>query len=316
MTTQPLVSIICLCYNHERFLQEALDSVLAQTYQNIEVIVVDDCSTDGSMAIIEANLQKHPQLKFISTGHNRGNCTAFNIGLQASLGEYIIDFATDDVLLPERVAQQVATFQKLDKSYGIVYSDAEYISDDSEHLYYHSQKYKPAPNGDVFSEVLRRYFICSPTMMVRRSVFDFLGGYDENLYYEDFDFWVRSARKYKYHYMAEVTTRRRIHSSSMSSKWYSKGDRHLASHVLILEKALELIQTPEEKAAMITRLKYEVRQTYFSGNFKQAAQMLLLLHQVLPNLPAPYRCMELLNKYKVNLSVLRKLYYRLRYRNP
>ena len=105
MRPLPLVSVVCLCYNHARFLREALDSVLAQTYPNIEVIVVDDCSTDGSVSIIQEYIAKHPYIKFISTGHNRGNTTAFNMGWRASHGAYIIDFATDDALLPERVAQ-------------------------------------------------------------------------------------------------------------------------------------------------------------------------------------------------------------------
>ena len=137
---QPLVTIICLCYNHERFLREALDSVLAQTYANLELIVVDDMSTDNSVAIIQEYTRKYPQLNFISTGKNVGNTKAFNLGWRASKGEFVIDFATDDVLLSERVEKQVEAFSKVDQSYGVVYSDAEYINDNSEHLYYHSQK--------------------------------------------------------------------------------------------------------------------------------------------------------------------------------
>ncbi|WP_347157981.1 glycosyltransferase family 2 protein [Pontibacter chitinilyticus] len=315
MPSLPLVSIICLCYNHARFLRQALDSVLAQTYPNLEIIIVDDCSTDGSMAIIAEYLAQHPQLTFISTRHNRGNCAAFNMGWRASQGEFLIDFATDDVLLPDRVAQQLAAFQQLDSSYGVVYSDAEYISDSGAHLYLHSRNFAPAPSGSVFAEVLRRYFICSPTMLVRRQVFDYLNGYDENLYYEDFDFWLRSSRKYNYHYLNKVTTQRRIHGSSMSRRWYTKGDPHLASNIKIMQKALALVQTPEEQDALLVRLKAEVRHAYFSGNFAIAQQLFLLMHQAAPSLPPTYILMERLNKYKVDLSPLRKLYYRLRYRN-
>ncbi|GAB3828803.1 glycosyltransferase [Pontibacter rugosus] len=314
MSQQPLVSIICLCYNHERFLRAALDSVLAQTYPNLEIIIVDDCSTDGSEGVIQEYLHKYPQLYFISTGHNRGNTAAFNIGWRASHGQFILDFATDDVLLPERVAQQVQHFQSLGPAYGVIYSDAEYISDDSVHLYLHSSKYKPAPDGNVFTDVLQRYFICPPTMLIRREVFEYLGGYDESLAYEDFDFWVRSARRFKYAYLPQVTTRRRLHNRSLSSAWYAKGNQLLASTVVVCEKAATLIAETNEREALASRLKYEARHAYLTGNRKEADRFLELLQQVAET-PVLYRLISTLNKYKIDLGFLRTLYYKWRYRS-
>ncbi|WP_299825024.1 glycosyltransferase [uncultured Pontibacter sp.] len=305
---QPRVTIICLCYNHECFLAEALDSVLAQTYPNLEVIIVDDSSTDGSVAIIQAYLAKHPQITFISTGQNVGNCSAFNMGWQASTGDFIIDFATDDVLLPERVAQQVEAFQKLDKSYGVVYSDAAYITDASEYLYLHSQKYKAAPDGDVFAEVLRRYFICPPTVMVRRAVLEKLGGYDATLAYEDFDFWVRSAREFKYYYLDKVTTKRRVHDASLSGKLYKSGDKMLASTVVVCRKAAALVQTQAEQQALVQRLKYEARHAYLTANFREATALLHLLETTVA-LPVTYRVIAYLSKQKINLGFLRVMYH-------
>ncbi|TPE44614.1 glycosyltransferase [Pontibacter mangrovi] len=311
--SQPLVSIICLCYNHERFLREALDSVLTQTYPNLEVIIVDDCSTDNSVSIIRKYVQQYPQLKFISTGQNLGNTRAFNIGWRASQGQFILDFATDDVLLPGRVAQQVAQFQRLGPAYGVVYSDAEYISDASEHLYFHSQRYKAAPDGDVFAEVLGRYFICPPTMLMRREVFEKLHGYDEALAYEDFDFWIRSARQYKYAYLPEVTTKRRLHNHSLSGNLYKKGNQLLASTVVVCRRAAEMVQTPQEHAALARRLKYEARHAYLTANFTEAEQLLQLLKQT-TGTPFLYSLIRQLSKRRINLGFLRSLYYRLRNR--
>lgn len=315
MSPLPLVSIICLCYNHERFLAEALNSVLAQTYPNLEIIMVDDCSSDGSVDIIKQYLQTYPQLKFIGTGHNRGNCAAFNMGWRVSHGDFLIDFATDDVLLPDRVTQQVAAFRQLGSSYGVVYSDAEYISDSGNHLYFHSRKYKAAPDGDVFAEVLRRYFICPPTMMMRRSVLEQLNGYDETLAYEDFDFWVRSARRYDYFYLPVLTTKRRIHAGSLARGWYAAGNQLLDSTIKVCEKAARLVQTQAEKEALLIRIKYEARHAYFSSNFTQATSLFAVLHRAASSLPVAYTCIELLNKYKIDLSALRKFYYWLRYSN-
>jgi glycosyltransferase involved in cell wall biosynthesis len=175
-TALPLVSVICLCYNHERFIAEALDSVLAQTYPNLEIIVVDDCSTDYSVEVIEEYLRKYPQLTFISTGSNQGNTRAFNMGWRASKGALIIDFATDDVLLPDRVEKQVQAFLELDESYGVVYSDAEYIDDNTNHIGFHCARNKQgevisfAPSGDIFQHLLGCYFVCPPTMMMKLAV--------------------------------------------------------------------------------------------------------------------------------------------------
>ncbi|NDK57083.1 glycosyltransferase family 2 protein [Pontibacter fetidus] len=310
---QPLVTIICLCYNHERFLKEALDSVLAQTYSNLEIIIVDDSSTDNSPEIVKEYCQKYPQLTYINTGQNVGNTKAFNMGWRASKGKFVIDFATDDVLLPDRIERQVAAFTKLDKTYGVVYSDAEYINDNSEHLYYHSAKYKSAPDGDVFTEVLGRYFICPPTMMMRRSVLEELGGYDENLAYEDFDFWVRSARNWKYSYQPIVTTKRRLHPKSLSRQYYTSEGRMLQSTIKVCEKAANLVKTETEKAALIKRLKYAIRHAYFTSHFVETTQFLELLRQLQEQPGFMYEVIKLLNNNKINFKILRQFYISLRY---
>ncbi|WP_018477160.1 glycosyltransferase [Pontibacter roseus] len=313
----PLVSIICLCYNHARFLSEALDSVLAQTYPNLEIIIVDDCSTDNSVEIIQQYLQKYPQLTFISTGTNLGNTRAFNIGWRASRGEYIIDFATDDVLLSGRVEKQVQAFQQQGKSVGVVYSDAEYIDDEGNHTGFHCTRNDQgkvtsfAPSGDIFHHLLGRYFICPPTMMMRRSVLEDLGGYDETLAYEDFDFWVRSSRTYKYFFLPVITTKRRVHARSLSQQWYKPGSSLVASTVKVCEKAVQLVRTQEEKNALTKRLQYEARHAYLTGHHEQAAQFLDLLRRH-AGLGPVYQTIHLLNKLKVDLSFLRSFYYKIR----
>lgn len=135
----PLVSVICLCYNHEQFVQEALESVFSQTYPHIEIIVVDDASTDTSVAVISEVLAKHQghsiKTRFLS--ENQGNCKAFNEGFALAQGKYVIDFATDDVLIPDRIGKQVQYFESLPDSFGVVFTEAAYIDSKGQHLYYH-----------------------------------------------------------------------------------------------------------------------------------------------------------------------------------
>lgn len=316
----PLVTIICLCYNHERFIKEALDSVMAQTYPNLEIIIVDDYSTDNSVEIIAAYCQAHPFIRFISTGSNKGNCAAFNEGWRSASGEFIIDFATDDVLLPDRVEKQVAAFQSVDESYGVVYSDALYISDDSKPIRNHYKRDKQgkllsfAPSGDVFKELLSRYFICPPTMMMRHTVLEKLNGYDETLAYEDFDFWVRSSRFFKYLYLDRVTTKRRVHDASLSRGFYKAGSRLLTSTIIVCEKATGLVQNTEERNALVQRLKYEARHAYLTGNYSETERFIFILKE-LKALSISYKVLAFLSSRKFDLRFIRKVYYRLRYNN-
>ncbi|MBC3541263.1 glycosyltransferase family 2 protein [Rufibacter sediminis] len=314
----PLVSIICLCYNHAAFLRAALDSVLAQTYPNLEVLVVDDLSTDASVAIITDYVREHPQIRFIRHTQNQGNCASFNQALALSQGEFVIDFATDDVLHPERVTRQVAAFQQLPASYGVVYTDAELIDEQGVSLgfFYNravSGKLSPKPaTGDVFAEVLGRYFICPPTMMIRRQVLDELQGYDPALAYEDFDFWVRSSRRWQYHFLDEVLCQRRMHPHSLSRKVYQQGDKQLASTVKVIRKARQLIRTGPEKEALLARIRYEARHAYLTANYPEAAQLLTLLEEE-QGMTSVYRILQLLTRQKVPLQFLRRWYHRWKY---
>ena len=112
MKEPSLVTVVCLCYNHENFIKEALDSILDQTYKRVEVILIDDYSTDNSLNILTEYSYKY-NWELIVNVKNKGNCKSFNKGLARARGEFIIDFATDDILLPTRIEEQVNIFQKL-----------------------------------------------------------------------------------------------------------------------------------------------------------------------------------------------------------
>lgn len=272
----PLVSVVCLCYNHERFVYEAIKSVLNQTYSNIQLIIVDDYSTDGSVPIIQKLEKQNPGISFLPLKKNIGNCAAFNKGLALAKGDFVVDFATDDVMLPDRIEKQVQHFQRLDESYGIVFSNANYIDSNGKILRNHTDHLlnknlvSKIPEGWVFRDVLRRYFICSPTMMIRKEVLDEMNGYDENLAYEDFDFWVRSSRNFKYAYLDGALTKVRRTGNSMSSGSYEQGDKQLHSTFLVCQKAISLCRDEGDKQALLARIRYEFKQAIFSGNKSEA----------------------------------------------
>jgi glycosyltransferase involved in cell wall biosynthesis len=256
------VSIICLCYNHARFVEEAIDSVLQQTYDNIELIVVDDASRDNSVAIIREKLRSMPEAVFISLPENTGNCRAFNRGLACATGDYIIDLAADDVLLPGRVAEGVKALQAQGVTYGLNFTDAEWIDDAGKLLHLHSQRFPHAkvPQGDVYLPLITRYFICSPSMMFTRLLIDSLGGYDESLSYEDFDLWMRGARAFRFCYIPQALVRKRVVMGSLAKKQFTRDDRQRYTTYRVCEKILEMNRTRAEQRALHQRIGYEMKQ--------------------------------------------------------
>lgn len=265
-----LVSIICICHNHARFVTQALDSVIAQTYQPIELIVIDDASTDGGGKIIKQWLAHHPNATLLLNAENIGYCKTFNRAFRIARGHYIIDLAADDILLPNRVEVGVAALEKAGKEYGVTFSDAEHIDENGTILWRHSDKYPhhTIPSGDIYIYLINRYFICSPTMMFRREVVEGMNGYDESLTYEDFDFWIRSSRVHKYMYTPQVLVRKRRVSNSLSQRQKRIRSDQSYSTFLVCQKIRVINLTEAERIALNARLVYEMKTSLRQLNFK------------------------------------------------
>lgn len=261
----PLVSIICLCHNQASYVEEALQSVLNQTHESIELIVVDDASTDGSQAVILNFLIEHPKVKFIKTEKNVGNCAAFNQGWRGSAGDFIIDLAADDILLPERV--EIGLKRLEETKSGIHFSDSDLIDVGGGILGRHNERFTDSiPEGDLYARLVSSYLICPTTMMFRREVIEALDGYDETLAYEDFDFWVRSAREFNYAYSNQVLAKKRMLKNSHATSQTNFRNKHQQSTLIVCRKALGLNRTKMEGNALKKRCRYEIRQCVKSGN--------------------------------------------------
>ncbi|MDN5203375.1 glycosyltransferase [Fulvivirgaceae bacterium BMA10] len=315
---EPLVTVICLCYNHALYLKECIDSVVGQTYGSIEIIMIDDGSTDDSALVMDKILSDYPKIQCIKLPENIGNCAAFNRGLEISKGKYIIDLATDDILYKDRIEKQVGFFQSLDERYGVIFSNSAYVDENGEFIKYHyeidstGRTIQTIPQGDIFSELIETYFISTPSMMFKREVLEVLGGYDESLAYEDYDFWIRSSRLFRYAYQDEVLTKVRRLKNSFSSRWYIPGDPQLESTFIICGKIVGLIENDKEKKALINRIKYEIRQSVFSENFREADMFLKMLAE-LDEVNAFYKLLRAISRYRIRFSFLRNLYMKLRY---
>ena len=294
-----------------------MQSVLNQSYSNIEIIVVDDASTDGSKQILREISHQHG-LPFFDIDKNIGNCAAFNKAWSSAKGKYIIDFATDDIMHPNRVEKQVHFFESLPADYGVIYSNAIYIDVQGHQLYKHFgdkealMSFHRRYEGDIYATVLRKFFIPPPTMMFKNEVLQELGGYDPSLAYEDFDFWIRSSRKYKYGYQEDFLTKIRKSRGSHSTKLYSPGDQQLMTTYKVCLKAAALNQTEEEKNALIGRLSYEFKHAVLSENYKEADLFFSLIRRQ-GGVDASTLFLKTIRNLKLPLARLRKAYLKLRY---
>lgn len=279
MQNSPLVSIICLCYNHAKFVEETLNSALNQTYKNIELLIADDCSSDNSKKVIEHWLLKHPNITFIANTANIGNTKTFNKLLQYAKGDYIIDLAADDILLPDCIEKQLCAFQTSKfNNLGIVYGNAELISEDNKHLglYYEADKNGKIiclpPSGDIYLSVLAQsHKICSVSSMIKREVLDKLGGYDDTLAYEDLDLWIRASRLYHFNFIEDTLVRKRTLSDSLGSQFFlkfnSRTKRINHSSYLVIKKAIRQNKNTEENKALLKRLHFEMSKAYKTLDF-------------------------------------------------
>jgi glycosyltransferase involved in cell wall biosynthesis len=272
------VTVICLCYNQSQYIGEAIASVFAQTHPEVQLIIVDDASTDDSAAAIRDALASRPGVELIVNQKNLGNCAAFNRGWKRAKGEFIIDLAGDDILFPTRIEIGLREFQLHDASYGVQFGDAELINETGMHLGLHSDRFpgNGIPQGSIYKELIDRYFICSPSMMIRRKVLEKLDGYDERLAYEDFDFWIRSAREFNYCYSDKPLVKKRVTGGSLGSRQYGFNPLQMRSTFRVCEKIMNLNRTSEEFNALERRIRYELKKSIQFGHVRLALNYISL----------------------------------------
>ena len=281
---QPLVTIICISFNHSAYLKDALTSIGRLNYTNIQLIIADDASTDNSQELIK-ELVAHKHCELLLNATNIGHCKTFNKALLLAKGEYVIDLAADDILVPDSINVAVAKLEEKGESYGVFFADAELIDNSGSTIGEHkTQSYfkdVQVPEEDVYSMLLSKYFINPPTMVFRKSLLDTLNGYNEEMSYEDFDFWVRSSRVSNYCYEPVITIQKRILSTSVSSQQYDKNSKMLSSTLSICKTALELNKTKLEDVALLKRIGYEGKMSLTSRNYFMGLQFFILGIKVL-----------------------------------
>ncbi|MHA7059998.1 glycosyltransferase family 2 protein [Aquimarina sp. M1] len=290
MKNNPLVSIICLCYNHESHVEESLDSLLNQSYKNIEIIIIDDKSTDNSSKIIKEWVKRNNIGEFISNPVNLGNTKSFNKGFNLSKGAYIVDFATDDMLCPDFIEKHLQNFETTEIfNPGVSYCNVALVDEDGKFIKNHfdidkngNTLYKPK-EGDIYKELLHSYYLNPIGIFIKREVLTKLSGYDENLTYEDVDFWIRSSRLYNYIYQDNVLAKKRVLKTSLSTYFKRGGKlqkRMASSTYKICHKAYRLNISNVEDKALWVRCTYELKLALKNGDFILSLKYISLFFKI------------------------------------
>ncbi|MDI9309904.1 MAG: glycosyltransferase [Limnohabitans sp.] len=296
MNEKPLVSVICLNYNHSKYVIECLNSVKNQSYHNVELIIIDDYSTDNSIEIINNWLEKNPNIVFLQNNTNLGNTKSFNKAAKIAKGDYLLDLAADDVLLPDCIEKQIEKFQTSGyRNLGLVYGNLENINEDGTFNSYYfevgtnKKVLTKRKTGDIYSSIISTgKIICSPSALLRKSVFDKLGGYDKNLVYEDLDYWIRLSRDYEIDFVDHILVKKRILTNSLGTKFHQKqySKRMGESTYIIIKKALSMCKNQDEYRALLKKVHYEIILMYKFNNYSLLLKLLsikLKIHKIILN---------------------------------
>lgn len=212
---QPLVSVCIPSYNYEKYIGEAIDSVIQQSYPHWEIIVVDDASSDSSVEILTAYQRQYPdRFRFVASEINRGIGNTLNHCISLAKGDYIAYLGADDRMLPERLRVQVDYLEN-HPAVGAVCSDVHPIDKDGQRLL--GSLPFSTPVFDLRLQLLQGNFLNAPSALVRRYVFEHVGLISPVLQYvQDFDHWLRLLEQYELVRLDEKLTEYRIHGGNIS----------------------------------------------------------------------------------------------------
>jgi len=182
----PAISVIMSVYNCEQYLQESVESILDQTFHDFEFIIIDDCSTDNSLKLLERYRDKDERIILLRNSENIGLTKSLNLMLEIAQGKYIARMDADDISMPERFSKQYE-FMENNPEIGVLGTNIRYFGN------YNADSDLPTRDKNIKAELLFRDVIMHPTVMIRRSVIDENKlRYDEDFRIsQDYDLWCR-----------------------------------------------------------------------------------------------------------------------------
>lgn len=213
--SQPLVSVVIPCYNHENFVQDSIQSVVNQDYENIELIIIDDGSKDNSvlkiLEMVELCEKRFIRFDFRSRP-NQGLSSTLNEALEWCNGKYFSPLASDDQMLENKTTIQVECLEK-NRKIPAVFSGVKRIDENNKEL----NKFLNNNRFYNFEEIImHEYYLPACTQMIRMDIVKDIGGYNSNLFIEDWYMWLKLSMYGDLYYMSDILCLYRLHSSNIS----------------------------------------------------------------------------------------------------
>ena len=231
----PLVSVITPVFNGQTWLAESLDSALAQSFPSFEIVVINDGSTDDSLAIARSRALKHPSIRIIDQP-NSGLPAARNRGMKQARGAYLALLDADDAWLPNHLYLAMQAFER-DPDLGLVHANIERVDCHGATVDIPTRFW--TRDMEAFEALaLRHEHVSCPTAVFSRVAIDAVGDFDlrfTGLGCEDRDLWLRIAARFRIRYLDQVTARYRLHPGSMSAA----GERMALARQLLVAKLAE-----------------------------------------------------------------------------
>lgn len=208
-----MVSVIIVVYNGEKYIEEAIQSVLNQTYKDIELVIADDGSTDNTYKIIE----KYNDIVYVYQ-KNKGEGSARNLGIEASKGEYLAFLDADDLYAPDKIEKQLNILLE-NKDIDVVYNDLKVVDENLNYLNILKSEGVYEKREDLLANIIYRQVIQGPIcMMMRRNCIKDIKWSEELVYTVDYEYVIKLAFKHNFKYLEEPLYIYRRHGSNLSNK--------------------------------------------------------------------------------------------------
>ena len=267
MPNKALVSFLIPYYNHKQYIGQTLDSILNDTYPNKEIIIINDGSPDTDISVINNWIERNNNtlpINFISR-ENKGVTKTFNELARASKGKYIVFCASDDYLINNTIKDRVSILEKNQEKMVLV-ADTSVIDGNSNTIHKSSidewLPHKRSNKENYFSdeglayEIINRWKLNGPCSMMNKKLFIESGGYDETLFLEDWDFYLRAAAQKSIIYYDQKVAAYRVHGKNFTSKSTFKLTYCL---YLSAKKNYSLFSNPFKKQLFIKKIKCQIQ---------------------------------------------------------
>ena len=204
MNNKSLISCIIPTYNRGKKISTAINSILNQTFSDIEILVIDDQSVDNTKEVVEKLAKKDSRIKY-HINPNKGANNARNFGITHAIGKYIAFLDDDDVWIPTKLKKQLDKLSSLPSEYGIIYSTFARNKTNGKTARRHPSRFSAIKEGDILNYLLKRNFITTSTLLIKKEVFEKSGLFDPTYKsFQDWELLTRIAKHYHFSFYNEI----------------------------------------------------------------------------------------------------------------